>query len=171
MEKPSLQFVRNLAGYMANIPSDAAIYDGGLEAGEVKGLSSALTELSKAQIYIKDGKFIELDGFFEIATAFIQQSAGAGLIVADNAQQIYCKAITTNAQSTMRRLSQLSESINAPVVALFQLDSSADPGDFLLTRNELALMEKLSADVDEVMLMGGSPGELSFHAPKIPKRG
>ena len=71
----------------------------------------------------------------------------------------------------MHQLKQLSETINAPVIALFRLDTGERQGDFRLTKHELALMEKLSIEASEILLMGGAPGGLLFQPPKVAKRG
>lgn len=170
MTKPALNFVRDLAGHMADIPSDAAIYDGRLRGDELNVLNSVLVELSKAQIYINHGEYLELDCLCEAITKHEQKHSGAGLIVVDNAQQIYSNDRTTETLNNIHKLNQLSETINVPVIALFRLDTGARLSDFLLTRDELALMEKLSIEAGEILLMGGTPEKLLFQPPKVAKR-
>lgn len=167
--KPVLNFARSLIDSLANISPDTSIYDGRLTGDESERLSAVLSVLRDTKIFVNSGKYIDIDCLYETASKHEQQHAGSGLMIVNNAQHIYYGGRLMDAQSGMCRLKELSGKFKTQMIALYPLDDTVDLPDYLLTRGELAEMEKLSVITDKIMLLCGEPMNLQLQRPMIPK--
>jgi replicative DNA helicase len=165
-----IQFTRKLVNVMANIPSDAAIYDGKLNGAELRRLTSALTELKCAPIYLYPIPFILLDCLRFTTHKLMKQTGDIGLVLVDGVQylideQRHC----VSTQQSLIGLKGLAEELRIPVVALYQLDPTVESHPSTLTRYELGEVEALNELTDGLMLMSGTREKLVFATPKISK--
>lgn len=165
-----IQFTRKLVNVIADIPSDAAIYDGKLSGAELQRLTSALTELKAAPIFMYPTQFIQLNGLRLTTHKLVKETCDIGLVLVDGVQylideQRHC----VSSQQSLMGLKGLAEELRIPVVALYQLDPKIDGYPSTLTRYELVEIEALNELTDGLLLMSGTREKLVFATPKIPK--
>ena len=118
-----LRFTRKLIDALAQIPSDAGIYDGLLNEIELQRLASALWELSRSHIHINQNRAVSIDQLCEATQKQFQMAGGVGLILVDCVQKILgCDARQEKPRDSLIRLKQLATELDIPVVAIYQLD-------------------------------------------------
>ena len=165
-----LRFTRKLVDLIADIPSNASIYDGQLNEAEFQRLATALVKLGHAPIYMNQGRLVILDDLCEKAMRRHRQSGEIGLILVDYTQQIMDGNFRVNDhQHSLIRFKKLAIELMVPVIAIYQLDPVVENHPSTLTRFELVEIERLSPATDGVMLMSGTPERLIFTEPKISK--
>jgi replicative DNA helicase len=165
-----IRLTSKLINVMADIPWDAAIYDGKLSSAELKRLTSALTELKAAPIYLNPIPLILFNWLRLTTHKLMKQTCNIGLVLVDGVQylideQRHC----VSTQQSLMGLKGLAEELRIPVVALYQLDPTIESHPSTLTRYELGEMEALNELTDGLMLMSGTHEKLVFATPKIPK--
>jgi replicative DNA helicase len=165
-----IQFTRKLVNVMADIPSDAAIYDGKLNGAELQRLTLALTELMAAPIFMYPTQFIQMNGLRLATHKLMKQTGDIGLVLVDGVQflideQRHC----VSTQQSLVGLKGLAEELRIPVVALYQLDPTIESHPSTLTRYELVEIEALNELTDGLLLMSDTREKLVFATPKIPK--
>ena len=165
-----IQFTRKLVNVMADIPSDAAIYDGKLNGAELQRLTSALSEIEAAPIYMYPIPHILFNWLRLTTHKLMKQTCEIGLVLVDGVQylideQRHC----VSTQQSLLGLKGLAEELRIPVVALYQLDPTIESHPSTLTRSELGEIEALNELTDGLMLMSGTREKLVFATPKIPK--
>lgn len=168
MPVPFWRFTRDLVNFMADIPSDAAIYDGQLDDAEIQRLASALAQLSTAHIYMNLGRMVRIDDLC-LASKQKQEKDGVGLILVNSVTQIVDdKYRVADKLQSLVRLKQLATELAVPVVAIFQLDPTVENHPATLARNELKEIEVLVRYTDRFLLLSGRPDNLVLAAPKLP---
>jgi hypothetical protein len=164
-----IQFTRKLVGLMANIPSDAAIYDGKLNEDELHRLRAALTQLMTAKVLTYPMQMFGLDEVCNAPRKIHRQIGAIGLVLVDAVQyladnQRRCVDVKTN----LIELKVLADDLKMPVIALYQLDPADENHPSTLTRSELGEIEVLNELTDGFLLMSGTREKLVFATPKIP---
>lgn len=168
MPDSSIGFTRKLVDVIANIPSDAAIYDGQLDDAEFRRLASALVQLSTAHIYISPGRIVRIDDLCLSAKQQLEKYR-AGLILVNSVTKIVDDEYkVADKQQSLIRLKQLAIELAVPVVALYQLDPTVENHPATLTRNELKEIEVLARLTDRFLLLSGTTDNLVLSLPKIP---
>ena len=168
MADSGIRFTRKLLDVMADIPSDAGIYDGQLDTVELGRLNSALAQLSTAHIYISQSGIRSIDDICQAARKQ-KEKAGIGLILADSIQWIMDGSTRRpNMQQNLVSLKQLAGELGVPVVALYQLDPTEVAHPSTLTRFELREVTELAKLTDRILLLSGASENLALARPKIP---
>ena len=165
-----LRFTRKLVDLIADIPSEASIYDGQLSDAEFQRLATALVKLGHTPIFMNQGRLIILDDLCDKTMSHHRKSGEIGVILVDYTQQIIDGNFRDNDhQHSLIRLKKLATDLMVPVIALYQLDPVVENHPSTLTRFELAEIERLAPATDGVLLMSGTPECLIFTEPKISK--
>ncbi|MEI7997302.1 MAG: DnaB-like helicase C-terminal domain-containing protein [Methylococcaceae bacterium] len=182
-QDPLLTFFRKLIDVVAEIPSEASIYDGKLSKDELQRLSSALVELSNAPIFTNQTRPLTLDQICDATKFHHQQTGGIGLVLIDYLQ---CLA-DSNPIAAIIRLKKLAGELKVPIIALHKWYPSSyirdfntpipkelqvpaltsgkhypvtDTHDFQMT----GYFEQLKKEADLLMMMSGSPENIIFSA-------
>jgi hypothetical protein len=165
-----IQFTRKLVGHMADIPSDAEIYDGKLNENELHRLRAALTQLMAAKVLTYPMQMFGLDEVCNAPRKIHRQIGEIGLVLVDAVQfltdnQRRCVDVKTS----LIELKALADELKVPVIALYQLEPTDGNHPSTLTRYELGEIEVLNELTDGFLLMSGTREELVFATPKIHK--
>jgi replicative DNA helicase len=185
-QEPLQMFFRKLIDVVAEIPSEASIYDGKLSEDEFQRLSSALVELSNAPIFTNQTRSLTLVQICDASRIQHQKTGGIGLILIDYLQCI----ADTNPIASIIQLKKLAEELKVPIIALHKLYPSSDilnsnipiPKELripALTRGHhypvtdtanfqiTGYFEHLKKEADLLMMMSGSPENILFSASLI----
>lgn len=164
-----IQFTRKLVGLMADIQTDADIYDGKLNEIELSRLRSALAELMVAKVFMYPVQRYGLDEICNAPRMLSRQSGAAGLVLVDAVQYLMDdQRRSIDIQSSLIELKVLADELKAPVIALYQLDSTIEGHPLTLTRHELCEIERLNKLTDGLVLMSWAQERFVFSLPKIP---
>lgn len=164
-----IQFTRKLVGLMADIPSDAAIYDGKLNEAALKRLRLAITELMAGNVFIYPGMF-GLDDVCNAPRQFHKKIGAVGLLLVDAVQYLMDNQRNCiDVQTSLIELKVLADEIKVPVIGLYQLDPMIENRTRILLRSELIGMEVISKLVDELMILSRNLDSLSIDKLKFSK--
>lgn len=183
-----LRFSRKLIDDLADIASEASIYDGKLSPEEFQRLSTALVELSNAPIFTNQMELLGLDHIYDATKIHHQKTGSIGLVLVDFLQYIS----DSNPLAAIIKLKEIASELNVPVIALHKLYPPSYIQDLNIPVPKKMLIPALVRDwhspspdalnfpingyfeqvvsaADATMLMSGSPDEIVFDFPKIPK--
>jgi len=162
------RFARKLVGVLADIPSDAAIYDGQLEADELLRLLATLTAIRSGKISMSTNRLSYIEAMCDSYRRTNTMSESGDLIFVDHFNTIMdSKYRVLDPILSLIRFKKLAEEMRVPVVAMYQLDSNVEVVPSTLTRIELREFEMLAEVADSILLMNGSFERMNFTIPKI----
>jgi len=168
MSESYLRFARKLIDELAQIPSDAGIYDGLLNEIELQRLASALWKLSRAHIHINQNRIVSIDQLCEATQKPFQMAGGVGLILVDCVQKIMgSNARLGKSRDSLIRLKQLATELDIPAVAIYQLDPAEGNFSSTLMPHELCEIGALARLTTGFVLLSGTPGNIVIAQPKI----
>lgn len=163
-----LRFTRRMIDEMSGIASESGLYDSKLDADELSNLSYALVRLSRAQIFMNQGRKIQLDNLCEAVRRHHQETGEIGLMLVDSVGQLVdSKCRLLDVQKSLVGLRRLAEELMVPVLALYHLDPTVENHPSSLTRDELHEVEKLAVHTEGFLLMNGHRGNLVIEPAKI----
>ena len=163
-----LRFTRKLIDELAQIPSDAGIYDGLLNEVELQRLASALWKLSRSHIHINPSRSVSIDQISEATQKQFQMAGGVGLNLVDCVQKILgSNARLEKPRDSLIRLKQLAAALDIPVVAIYQLDPAGGNYSSTLMPHELGEIGALAQLSTRFMLLSGEPDNIVIAQPKI----
>jgi replicative DNA helicase len=163
-----LRFTRKLIDELAQVPSDAGIYDGLLNEIELQRLASALWRLSRSHIHINPSRSVSIDQLCAATQKQFQMAGGVGLILVDCVQKIMgSNARLGKSRDSLIRLKQLATELDIPAVAIYQLDPADGKYSSTLMPHELGEIGALARLPTKFVLLSSTPGKIVFTQPKI----
>jgi len=163
-----LRFARRMIDGMSGIAHESGIYDGQLNGEEFKKLSYALDRLSKIQLFMNQGRTIQLNDLYESAKKHQREAGEIGLILVDSVQQFLDSRFRlVDQQQCLIGLKNLAEELMVPILALYRLDTTVESHPSTLTYDELREVDRLAALTDGFMMMSGVPENIVIEPAKI----
>jgi len=163
------RFTRMLVDVMADIPTDAAIYDGLLGAEELSRLLATLTAIRAGKLTMSSNRWIYIEAMRDSYRQANKQCERGDLVIVDHFKTIMdSKYRVLDPILSLIRLKKLAEEMKVPVIAIYQLDWKVDVAPTTLTRIELREFERLAEVSDSILLMSGSSELMQFGKPKLP---
>lgn len=170
-EEKFFRYLKKLVDDLAEVSTETAIYDGSLDAGELRRVRGALAYLIQASLYIGASRSSNLEAACAETNGLIKGRGKEGAVLVDNIRGfIDGQRTMLEPEAVLVRLRTMAQEFNVPVIALYPLQADEDH-PHTLTRQELNEIERLARCADSTLLLAKGRNVLMFLRPKLPVAG